>query len=446
MTPHFAAGRILRPLLGGSAAAFVALAAEARPLPAQDAGGDPAPAARAAWPALDTLRLEQVVAEVRTANPRLRAARLRTDAAREAVGPAGAPFDPVLRLGLMNRPLSDFEPDEPMTMNVVQVEQRFPWPGTLGHAQEASEHLARAAAWDADEAEAELVSRAKAAYWDLSFLDRALAVMEETANLLREFLDVSSARYAVGEGIQQDVWQAQVAIGRLRADIAAARQERLTTAARLNALLGVRADRPVGPVEYREPGPELPPVDSLMAQAAEARPALLAARERVEAADAARRAAGRAAYPEFMVSLEYGHRPRFDDMGSVMLGVSLPVFSGRKQKAEERERAALQAMNDADAIDLHNETWAEIASLRARAERARELFELYSTSILPQAEASVESALSAYRVGRVDYMTLVESELAVNQYEIERARLAAEYHRARAGIEALTRRDHGDES
>jgi outer membrane protein TolC len=55
----------------------------------------------------------------------------------------------------------------------------------------------------------------------------------------------------------------------------------------------------------------------------------------------------------------------------------------------------------------------------------------------------VESALSAYRVGRVEYTTLVESEMTVNRYEIELVRLAAQYHGAVAQIAALTGTDTG---
>jgi cobalt-zinc-cadmium efflux system outer membrane protein len=61
----------------------------------------------------------------------------------------------------------------------------------------------------------------------------------------------------------------------------------------------------------------------------------------------------------------------------------------------------------------------------------------------PQARAAVESALSAYRVGKVDYTTLVGSEMTVNQYEIEQVRLAARYQEAAARIEALLG-DRGD--
>jgi outer membrane protein TolC len=99
--------------------------------------------------------------------------------------------------------------------------------------------------------------------------------------------------------------------------------------------------------------------------------------------------------------------------------------------------AAMQAGDEAMARDLANETFAELTEMRAEAERARGLVLLYETSILPQARAAVEAALSGYRVGRVNYMTLVESEMTVNRYEIELVRLAAAYHRAVAGIEAL---------
>ena len=63
--------------------------------------------------------------------------------------------------------------------------------------------------------------------------------------------------------------------------------------------------------------------------------------------------------------------------------------------------------------------------------------------MLPQAEAAVESALAAYRVGQVDFATLVDARLTVNRYEIDRVRLAAERLQATAEIEALTRTDMG---
>jgi outer membrane protein TolC len=328
----------------------------------------------------------------------------------------------------MNRPVDDLgRTDVQMTMNVIQLSQTLPWPGALGFEEERFAHLATAESLEAEELDAALVARATPVDSRLAYLDRAISIMETTRDLLR-----------VGEGIQQDILQAQVSVARMTADITVAAQERVAAAARLNGLMGRPATLSVPAVELRTPGPELPDVDGLMEEASRNRPAFGAARERALAAEAAYRQASRDAYPDFMVTLGYGQRPDFVDLATLMVGVSLPVFAGAKQNRRKDERRAIQSMEEARELDLYNETFARLAELRAQAERARSLSELYRTSILPQARSSVEAALTAYQVGNVDYMTLLTNQMTVNQFEIERVRLAAEYQQAVAGITALT--------
>lgn len=385
----------------------------------------------------DTLRLREVVAEAREINPMLRASRLRADAAEARISQAGAWADPSLAFGLRNRPLDDFGTDQAMTMNSVQLRQAIPWPGKLGFAEQRQDHLAQADRFEALESEVSLVARVKSVYYELAYVDRALLIMQDTRELLREFLDVSSTLYSVGRGLQQDVLQAQVSVASMTEDITVMEQRRVATAARLNALLGRGATARVGALELPTPGDSIPDVDRLMDLATEARPALGAARQRRLAASAGYRAARRQLYPDFMVTLEYGQRPEFDDMFSALVGFSIPLFAGSRQLPLREEMLALEAAQRARELDVYNETYARIAEARAEAQRARQLSELYRTSILPQARAAVESSLSAYRVGEVDYSTLVQNELTVNRYEIEGVRLAASYHSAVAAIEAL---------
>ena len=392
----------------------------------------------------DTLRLRDIVVEARRANPMLQAARYQADAFEERGSQAGALPDPVLSLGLRNRPL-DFGTDSPMTMNWIGLSQTFPWPGNQGFGQQKQEHFARAADLDADEMEAALVARVKEVYFRLAFMDRALDIMASTRELLRDFLEVTSAKYAVGRGLQQDILQAQVAIAQMTADITVVKANRVATAARLNSLLGRPATERIGSLELPQPGSPPPAVDSLMATAARNRPAIQAARERALAAEAGYRAAKRDAYPDFTLAVGYGQRPEFEDLATIQVGISLPLWSGSKQKPRIREMQAIQSTEAAREIDLHNETFARLSELRAAAERARELSELYRTSIIPQARAAVESALSAYRVGEVDYMTLLSNQTTVNRFETERVRLAAEYQGAVAGIEALTGSEGGSQ-
>jgi len=385
----------------------------------------------------DTLRLGAAISLARSANPMLAAARLRADAAAERIPQAGALPDPQLTLGLVNRPLNDFGTEEPMTMNVIGLSQMFPWPGKLGLAEDRARYLASAETQSAAETEATLVRRVKSVYYEVAAMDRAIAIMERTRELLRDFFKVSQARYSVGEAVQQDVLRAQIAVAQMTEDITSMSQRRVAMAARLNALLGRDAGTPILGLDLPAVGGELPPVDSLLAVASEQRPALQAAHDRARAAAAGYQQARRELYPNFMVALEFGGRPQYDNMGTVMLGFNLPLWAGSKQLPMRREMQAMQAMETAMAQDVYNKTSAELTEALADAERARALTALYSTAIVPQAKASVESALSAYRVGRVDYQTLVENEMTVNRYEIAQVQLAAQYHQAVARIDAL---------
>ena len=414
-------------------------------LPPSGADGQERPVAVPAGPGnpermtnADTLSLAEAVAMAREANPSLQAARLRADAATARVSQAGVWPDPQLAFGLMNRPTRDLgSVADPMSKTAFQLTQTFRWPGKLGFGEQRAEHLATAERLDAEEAERGLLARVTAVYYGLAYLDRSLSVMRETRDLLRDFQRVSSAMYSVGDALQQDVLQAQISVAQMTEDITVAEQERLAMAARLNALLGRAATMEVGALDLPPPGAEPSAVEELMRLATGNRPALAAARQRVMAAESGYRAARRALYPDITLMLEYGQRPEYPDLASLMVGISLPLWAGSQQLPLRDELQAEMAAQASRELDLYNETYARLAELRAEAVRARNLAALYATSILPQARAAVESALSAYRVGRVDYISLWNNEMTVNRYQVELVRLTAEYHRVVAEIEAI---------
>src|SRR3970282_927412 len=103
-------------------------------------------------------------------------------------------------------------------------------------------------------------------------------------------------------------------------DITVMAQERVATAARLNALLGREATVPVGARELAWPDSVLPRVDSLVSVALARRPKLRAARERAAAATFAYRQARRELFPDFTLGLAYGQRPQFANMASAIVG------------------------------------------------------------------------------------------------------------------------------
>jgi outer membrane protein, heavy metal efflux system len=387
----------------------------------------------------DTLTLGAAIDLATKANPMLRASHLAADAAAQRVGPAGTLPDPQLQFGLMNRMVSQFGSTmDPMTMNQVQLMQMLPWPGKLGSARRAAEHTASAAQADAEDQTLMLAAQVRMAYSEVAAADRSLDVMRRTQGLLRDFLQVSTTMYSVGSAVQQDVLRAQVEVARMGEEITRMEQERVAMAARLNALLGREAGVPIPAVELPEPGEEPAPVDSLIALALAHRPALRAGAERVSAAEATLAGARRELYPDLQVGVAYQARPAYDNMISLMVGISLPIFAGGRQLPMRRQMAAMRDMSAAELLNLRNETIARIVETRARAIRDRDLARLYRSSILPQARGAVQAALGSYRVGQVSFMQLVDNQMTVNQYEIETIRLLADYQQAVGDLIALT--------
>jgi outer membrane protein TolC len=128
-------------------------------------------------------------------------------------------------------------------------------------------------------------------------------------------------------------------------------------------------------------------------------------------------------------------------MGSFMVGFSLPVFAGSRQLRMRDEAAAMERMSVAELAETRAEVDARIGELLAELDRARTLIDLYQDTVIPQAEANVESSYFSYRVGSVDFLTLVDARMTVNQYEQEYYGLLADYGVGIAELEAVVGRE-----
>ena len=386
------------------------------------------------------LRLGDVYRALETRSPRLEAARQSAEAATARIGPARTPPDPQLQIGLMNRKLPGLGLQDPLGMNQIQLMQMIPTAGKLGLAGRVAAAQAAATGERVEDVRWELRSQAAMAFYNLYQTDHSLGVAGETQRLLRDLAKVAEAMYAVGQGRQPDVLRAQVELARMSEEITRMRTMRVSMAARLNALLGqppaVDAGAPVLPAFPAE----LPALDSLERLALANRPMIRAGEQDLRAAESSRRLARREIWPDLQVGIAYGQRPM--DPGtertmSFMLGFNLPVFAGGRQLAMRRETAAMQRMAAADLERMRTETRGRVAELYAEVVRARNLGALYRTTVLPQSDATVASATAAYRVGGVDFMTLLDARMTVNKYRQDLYQLEAEEGTALAELEML---------
>jgi outer membrane protein TolC len=268
--------------------------------------------------------------------------------------------------------------------------------------------------------------------------------MTETLGLLEDFQTIAKSMYSAGTGRQADVLRASVEVARIEAELERLGALRKGTEARLNSLAGRPADTPVASTEM-EPLPlTLPEHPTLMEWALESRPLLQGMRLEVERAASRRTLAARAIWPDLTLGLQYGLGRMEGDrrsMGGASVGFTLPVHAGKRQlklrdEAEALERAARARLEDAASM-VDSGVFQALAEL----DRARSLFQLYREEILPQARATVESSLASYRVGSVDFLTLVDSQMALNRFEGELFDFLAAYGTALAQLESTIGRD-----
>jgi cobalt-zinc-cadmium efflux system outer membrane protein len=277
--------------------------------------------------------------------------------------------------------------------------------------------------------------------------------MAHTLGVLRDLVGIASAMYAVGSTSQADVVRAQLAVTRMQQDIADMELQRFTAAAALNGLLG---RDPEGRVVLR-PGtahemhggevmalemPPLPPVDSLVQWADSGNLELAALRTGVAAARANEDVAHRMLIPDLTVGLSYGQRTGSPDMVSAMVGVSLPIFARSRQLKARDETRAMRTMAEDEVAATRLAVRTELVTARAEAETARRQVTIYTGTLVLQAAAAYEASLAAYRVGRVDFMAVLDAQMALLMYQHDANRFEAMYGTAIADIDRLTGRPY----
>jgi outer membrane protein TolC len=219
---------------------------------------------------------------------------------------------------------------------------------------------------------------------------------------------------------------------------------RTAGAARLNGILDRPAETPIPPVVLSPLPLEIPGPDTLVAWAEETRPMLSRVRIGVEQARTVSDLARKEIWPDPVIGFQYGQRGGdmgTERMGSAMIGFSIPVFAGRRQLRMRDEALAMEAMARAELDDMRARIGATIGEQLAELGRTRTLVELFRGEVLPQARANVESSLSSYRVGAVDFMTLVDAQMTVNEFEQELYAMLAEYGRSVADLEMTIGRE-----
>ena len=370
-------------------------------------------AATAAEPAPGST-LESIRGWVLEHNPELRALGLEAQAAEARILPAGALPDPSASVALRG-----LDPDRPWRTPGAGREieyalrQRFPLWGKRALARIAASRDATAAGFDRGAAARDLLADAEAAYVRYWHADQAVGVLDRRIVLLRQIEEMAGVRYALGRAAQQDAIRAQVEqtiLKRERIERMAARQEAV---AALNAVLGRRADATLATPDE---APAIVVRSASLGEAldrADTHPAVRSQQARAEAARTNVALERRNRFPDITVGVGAMQLGNGIESTELMLEVEIP-FQQRARRERERESRLLEDAALARMDATLRTVEARGASAWVQWTSARDRRELIQNTLMPQADATWQSALASYQVGEVDFGTLLE---ALNEWQ-----------------------------
>ncbi len=382
------------------------------------------------------------MAEADASNPAILALEARGRAAEHVPSQMRALPDPTTTVAYTHDSVSDFTLGDSTDASLtISFTQELPYPGKRRLAAEVARAEIGVRGQARETMRRRVRAQVKVEYAELFRLDRTLSIFQERRRLLTSFYETTRARYESGEGILENVLKAQTQLALLDGQVAALTQERRSAELRLGSQLGRSADTPFGPA-LAAPAAAIPEREPTERAALEQAPELLALRAQRDREETRLDLARRNLKPDFVWGTAYANRGDLDPLVTGMFGVRLPLYRKNKQAAavaqSEYESQAAQRELESRRVGI----LAEVRDLLARAERAEVLLRSYHEAVLPQASSTLEAAAAAYRVGRTEFITLLDDFHAVLEYEVDHEMHRAERIQALAALEPLTGMDY----
>ena len=355
---------------------------------------------------------------------------------------ASALPDPQLRFGAANLPVEGggFRTEG---MTHVQLGLRQAFPPAAGRAAAMQRHRT-----DAEQRRAQAEARRRTVLLALrsAWLDAVLQadrqrLVLDSRDLFENLVAVTRSLYALGRKNQQDLLRAELELSQLQARLVTIEQARAVAVATLGGWLGAEARRPL---EAALPEWSEPPSLSALRTAVGEHPRLLAAAAEVAATEAAVALAHARFRPNWTVDAAYGYRDGAlpdgssrSDFFSVTATMSVPLFPNNRQdrrlRAAQRQRSAAVAARD----DLRRLLRADLEREHGRWTHLGDQLALYGSAVLPQARATADSALAAYRSEAAAFADVMRSYINDLEVRLDHVRLRIERRRSHVQLAYL---------
>lgn len=364
--------------------------------------------------------LKELEREALSNNPDVLMAARNAEAAEKRVTVASALPDPMI--GYEVQSVGEFGKStvgrEEMSMRGLVVSQEIPFPGKRSTMGRAAEKAAGREQEALREVKLRILNAVRAAYYNYYLAYRSAEILEQNKEIMKNFQRIAETRYATGQGIQQDVLRAQLEVSMLLEKLAMEEQKKEAQRTMINSLLG---RNPLA--SLAKPGDRLPTVfqaslEDLAERAVSHAPAVLAGQKMVEMNEAELRLSRLEFLPDFTVTAGRFERGDMPDFWQASVMLKVPLWFWNKSAAVKESAAELGASrHEYEARRLM--VISKVKDQYTMAKTSEQLLNLYESGILPQARLALQSATSNYQVGKIDFLSLLESQSVLLRYQLQ---------------------------
>ncbi len=382
-------------------------------------------------------RLEDYLRYAALNNAGLKASFESWKAAVEAVPQAKALPDPKFTYGYFIREMD--------TEQQFELMQEFPWFGTIRARTDQAAANANAAQKRYEAKKLELFQQVKHAFYEYGYLAKAIQIANESLDLIKHFEQVARTKYAGATSSHPDVIRAQIELAILEDRLKSLKELRPAITAELNGILNRPADANLPwpqPLQYQQTSIDFAKLYALIVQN---NPDLKAVDYEIEAMRNAETLAKKRSLPNIGLGVSFMDTAQATASGMsssrenpilATVSLNLPIWT-ESYKAAEREARAMLLGTRQEKIQLENTLGAEARQLLYEFDDTVRKIRLYRDIVIPKTKEMVLASESAYEAATIDFLSLIDAQDKLLNYELLYERAAAENAQNLAKLERL---------
>lgn len=383
--------------------------------------------------------LSQLIAEASQHNPQIKSAHDRWLAMKRVPPQARSLPDPKLIYSGMKMSGNSGMNQNPLYEKMLGFSQEVPFPGKLIEKGKIANLIAKRAQAEYVVTQLTVIAQLKRIFYEYYFVNKSIQIYQKNQLLLEKIEKSVRTNYSVGKVPQQDIFRAQTEISRLQMRLVMLKQERASLQADMNRLLNRSLSIPIATPSHLSITPlhfNLRYFNNLIEKQS---PQLKSQWKNVEKSEQAITLSKMDYMPDIDISYGDVHDTEMHTNGyQVMASASIPLYFFSKQNNGVRESEENYNADFETLYAIHRDLLFQVKNAFLEAKRSKSLIHLIQYSVIPQAILTFSSGQASYGVGKVDFLTLLNSLLMLQENELELQNEIIQHEKAITEIEEVT--------